>query len=130
MALGTHYLAEYYDCDRSKINDISLLERIMIEATELSGARIIRHFFHQFSPQGLSGIIVIAESHFAVHTWPEHGFAAVDLFSCGDFDFRAALNHIRLSIGAERHFVTLVRRGTIAAAGGPCRSAWEEIDII
>ena len=130
MALGAHYLAEFYICNRSKINNIAFLEKIMIEATELSGASIIKHFFHKFKPQGISGVVVIAESHFAIHTWPEHGYAAVDLFSCADLDFKAALNHIRINIDSEYHSISLARRGVLAAEGGPRPCDWVSIDIL
>ncbi len=129
MHLGTHYLAEFFDCDRIRINDLALVESVMIEATEWSGARIIKSMFHQFSPHGISGVIVIEESHFAFHSWPEHGYAAVDLFSCADFDYRAALTHIRENIGAGSHSVTRVKRGVLNGDGRPRPCEWEEIDI-
>ena len=129
MNLGTHYLAEFFNCDRSKINDIAFIERIMIEATELSGARMIKPLFHHFSPQGISGVIVIAESHFAIHTWPEHGYAAVDLFSCSDFDYKTAMNHIGKNISAQFHSVALVRRGILTDSHEPKPAEWEEVDI-
>ncbi len=129
MHLGIHYLAEFFDCDRDKIDDAAFIEQIMIDATKLSGATMIRPFFHQFSPQGVSGIIVIAESHFAIHTWPEHGYTAVDLFSCSDFDYKAALNHIRITIGAQYHTVAQVRRGIRTENGGALPSEWKEIDL-
>lgn len=129
MNLGTHYLAEFFNCDRQKINDIAYIEHIMIEATERSGARMIKPFFHQFNPHGISGVIVIAESHFAIHTWPEHGYAAVDLFSCADFDYMSALKHIRVSIGAEHYSVELMRRGILPDHEGFHRAEWESLDI-
>jgi len=129
MHLGIHYLAEFFDCDRARIDDAAYIEQIMIDATKLSGATMIRPLFHQFSPQGVSGVIVIAESHFAIHTWPEHGYTAVDLFSCSDFDYRAALNHIRTTIGARYHTIARVRRGILSGNGGPNPAEWSEIDI-
>ncbi len=129
MHLGIHYLAEFFDCNRAKINDAAFIEQIMIDATKLSGATIIRPFFHQFSPQGVSGVIIIAESHFAIHTWPEHGYTAVDLFSCTDFDYKGALNHIRTNIGARHHTVAQVRRGILSENGGPQPAEWNEIDM-
>lgn len=129
MHLGIHYLAEFFDCDRARIDDAAYIEQIMIDATKLSGATMIRPFFHQFSPQGVSGVIVIAESHFAIHTWPEHGYTAVDLFSCSDFDYRAALKHIGTTIGARYHTIARVRRGILSGNGGPNPAEWSEIDI-
>jgi S-adenosylmethionine decarboxylase proenzyme len=83
-ALGKQILVEYYDCDQSKLNDVSYIENSLIQATKASKATIISHNFHKFSPYGVSGVVVIAESHVAIHTWPEYNYAAVDIFTCGD----------------------------------------------
>lgn len=93
--LGIHLIADFFECDKSVINSLEAVENIMIESVKISGAKIVEPFFHRFSPQGISGIIVVAESHFAIHTWPEHAAAAVDIFSCGEFDYMAALYFIR-----------------------------------
>ncbi len=127
--LGYHYLAELFGCDTSKIDDIAFVEEAMIHATTLSGARMIRPFFHRFSPQGVSGVIVIAESHFAVHTWPEHGYAAVDLFSCSPVDYRGALNHLRVTFGATRHSVSLLERGILDDDFRKRRGGLKQVDI-
>ncbi len=129
MHLGIHYLAEFFDCDRTKIDDAAFLEQAMIDATKLSGATIIQPLFHQFSPHGVSGVIVIAESHFAIHTWPEHGYTAVDLFSCSNFDYKAALNHIRITIRAKHHTITQVRRGIHTDSGEALPVEWKNIDL-
>lgn len=83
-ALGRQILVEFYDCEQSKINDVSYIENSLIQATKASGATIISHNFHKFSPYGVSGVVVIAESHVAIHSWPEYNYAAVDIFTCGD----------------------------------------------
>lgn len=83
-ALGRQILVEFYDCNVEAINDISFIEDAMLTATRASNATIISHNFHKFSPHGVSGVIVIAESHVAIHTWPEYGYAAVDIFTCGE----------------------------------------------
>ncbi len=83
-ALGKQILVEYYDCNDEKINDVSYIENSLIQATKASNATIISHNFHKFSPYGVSGVVVIAESHVAIHTWPEYKYAAVDIFTCGD----------------------------------------------
>lgn len=83
-ALGRQILVEFYDCKESNINDVSYIENSLIEATKASRATIISHNFHKFSPYGVSGVVVIAESHVAIHTWPEYNYAAVDIFTCGD----------------------------------------------
>lgn len=83
-ALGRQILVEYYDCDQSRINDVSYIEDSLIQAAKESRATLISHNFHKFSPYGVSGVVVIAESHIAIHTWPEYNYAAVDIFTCGD----------------------------------------------
>lgn len=83
-ALGRQILVEFYDCNSEVINDVDTIEGILLQGTKKSGATIISHNFHKFSPHGVSGMVVIAESHVAIHTWPEYGYAAVDIFTCGD----------------------------------------------
>jgi len=83
-ALGRQILVEYYDCDADVINDVAQIENILLSATRAAKASIISHNFHKFSPHGVSVTIVIAESHVAIHTWPEYNYAAVDIFTCGE----------------------------------------------
>lgn len=82
--LGRHVLAEVCGCDFSILNDIKKVEEIMVNAALEAGAEVRECVFHKFSPQGVSGVVVISESHLAIHTWPELGYAAVDVFTCGD----------------------------------------------
>lgn len=84
QALGNHILVEFYDCDKEILNNVSFLETSLNKAAETSGATIVGSHFHTFNPHGVSGVIVIAESHLSIHTWPEYGYAAVDIFTCGD----------------------------------------------
>jgi len=109
--LGRHFLAEFYNCSSEKLNDKKTIADVMTKAVEVSNATIIKPFFHKFSPQGVSGIIVIAESHLAIHTWPEFSFAAVDLFSCGEFDFTEALRFIRNNLDAASYSIISIKRG-------------------
>ena len=83
-ALGKHLLLELKDCDVGLLNDIDYLREALIEVARFIGATVIKDSFHRFSPQGISGIVIIAESHISVHTWPEYSFAAVDVFTCGE----------------------------------------------
>ncbi|MDZ7715033.1 MAG: adenosylmethionine decarboxylase [Balneolaceae bacterium] len=83
-ALGRQILVEFYDCNSEKINDVEFIESSFLEATRKSKATIISHNFHKFSPHGISGVVVIAESHVTIHSWPEYNYAAVDIFTCGD----------------------------------------------
>ena len=82
-ALGIHLLIELTSCNRQKIDNLAFLERTMSDAAEAAGATVLKTAFQDFNPQGVSGVVVIAESHLTIHTWPEHGYAAVDIFTCG-----------------------------------------------
>ncbi len=84
QALGRHILVEMYECNPSFLNDVEYIEKSMVEGTRKANATIIQSTFHKFSPHGVSGVIVIAESHVAIHTWPEYKYAAVDIFTCGE----------------------------------------------
>lgn len=83
-SLGRHIIVEYYQCAPELLNDVVHIEKSMVAAAEEAGATIINTTFHHFSPYGVSGVVVIQESHLAIHTWPEYGYASVDLFTCGD----------------------------------------------
>jgi len=82
--LGRHLLIELYDCDTAILNDPQLIQTYMEEAAIASGATIVSSHTNLFNPHGVSGVVIIAESHITVHTWPEHAYAAVDAFTCGD----------------------------------------------
>lgn len=84
QALGRQILVEFYDCDRNVLNSEQRIREILLEGVRRSRATIVSDTFHTFSPHGVSGAVVIAESHVAIHTWPEYGYAAVDIFTCGD----------------------------------------------
>ena len=83
-ALGRQIMAEFYGCNREILNDVGIIQSHLERAAVLTGATIVQSVFHMFNPHGVSGVVVIAESHFAIHTWPEYGYAAIDLFTCGD----------------------------------------------
>jgi S-adenosylmethionine decarboxylase len=82
-SLGIHLIVELWDCNSLKLNDIDYISRIMIEAAEVSGATVLNSAFQNFSPQGISGMVIISESHLSIHSWPEYSYAAIDLFTCG-----------------------------------------------
>jgi len=112
--LGNHLLVELYDCDSYKLNDLPKLESILEEAVKVSGATALKTSFHQFAPQGVSGVIIIAESHFTIHTWPEYGYAALDIFTCGDsINSKKALDYIEKGLKVKTVSVTEMKRGNI-----------------
>ncbi|MBT3784326.1 adenosylmethionine decarboxylase [bacterium] len=110
--LGTQILAEYYACDPTVLSDSSLVEKIMVEAARDAGATVVGTSFHQFSPHGVSGVVIIEESHLGIHTWPEFGFAAVDLFTCGDsVNPWKAYESLKSSLKANQGTFMELRRG-------------------
>jgi len=83
-ALGKHLIVELYECDTRLLSDVDYIREAMMLCAREAKTTIIESIFHKFKPYGVSGIIVIAESHLSIHTWPEHKFASVDFFTCGD----------------------------------------------
>ena len=84
LRLGRHLLVEYFDCNQAKLTDLAEVEGLMIQAATVSGATVIESTFHPFAPQGVSGVVIVKESHLTIHTWPELNYAAVDIFTCGN----------------------------------------------
>ncbi len=123
-SLGRHTLAELHDCGSDALNDPVRVERLMNEAARLSGATVVQSAFHAFSPHGVSGVVVVEESHLAVHTWPEHRYAAVDYFSCGEIDCGAALRHLEAGFRAEHVEVREIARGVIPSRDASLHSSF------
>lgn len=117
--LGRHLLAEFHDCETDALNDPGQIERLINEAARLSGATVVQSVFHMFSPHGVSGVVVVEESHLAVHTWPEHGYAAVDYFSCGEVDCDAAVRYLADHLAPSRVETKEVPRGVIEEREAP-----------
>ncbi|MBE6370165.1 MAG: adenosylmethionine decarboxylase [Lentisphaerae bacterium] len=119
LALGRHLTIEYYDCDAGILADTCLMEQIFVEAANASGATVLESSFHPFQPQGVSGIVVICESHFAVHAWPEHDYAAVDIFTCGDqIDFNLAATVLRDKLQSRSMVISnVLSRGVMGQDG-------------
>jgi S-adenosylmethionine decarboxylase proenzyme len=113
QALGWHWLVDFYGCSCLP-TDPSVLESILVFAAESAGATVVKSCFHQFSPYGLSGVVVIAESHLAAHTWPEHKAMCLDLFSCSDKILAdIAIKLIAEEIGAGSIEKRKVQRGNL-----------------
>jgi S-adenosylmethionine decarboxylase len=114
-ALGIHLLIEFWSCNRQKIDDMEYLEKIMARAAEVAGATVLKTAFQDFNPQGVSGVVVIAESHLTIHTWPEHGYAAVDIFTCGSsVDPWRATHFLEQELEAAKTQVRDFQRGMLS----------------
>ena len=119
-ALGRQILVEYYGCDTSVLNDRDGIASAMTEAANLAGATVVGEVFHLFNPHGISGVVVIAESHLSIHTWPEYGYAAVDLFTCGDeIQPEKAFERLKQILGAASVSVMELKRGVLDVQDRP-----------
>jgi S-adenosylmethionine decarboxylase proenzyme len=106
-----HLLAELHGCDRALLNDAARLQVILRQAAEAAGARVVAEVMHPYSPHGVTGVCVIEESHFSLHTWPESGYAAVDFYTCGEVSPERAAAVLGDALGAETVQLLLVERG-------------------
>jgi S-adenosylmethionine decarboxylase len=114
QSLGNHLIIELYECQSDVINDARIVEEKLIEAVRISGANMVQSVIHEFNPHGVSGVIVIEESHFSVHTWPEYGYCALDIFTCGDeIDYYSALQYLKEEFQAKNLSVTEMKRGML-----------------
>jgi S-adenosylmethionine decarboxylase len=114
QSLGNHLIVELYECREETINDAQRVEKALVEAVRISGARMVQAVVHEFNPHGISGVVVIEESHFSVHTWPEYGYCALDIFTCGDeIDHYSALQYLKKEFQAGNLSVTEIKRGML-----------------
>lgn len=112
--LGQHVLAEFFECDPNILNNVNMVEKLMIEAALECGATIVQKCFHMFNPYGVSGVVIISESHLAIHTWPELGYAAVDLFTCGDkCDPKVSYEYLKKMFNSKNATYSELKRGII-----------------
>ena len=111
-------LAEFRGCSLTKLNSLEFIEASMNTAAAEARATVVNSSFHKFGPQGISGVLVLAESHLSVHTWPEHGYFAADLFFCGGGDPYKAFEQLRDRLGAGHFQLTELKRGMEPRARG------------
>lgn len=109
--LGTHLILDAWGCSYELLNDPESISTAVMKAIKAGKATLIDTCVHQFSPHGVTATATLAESHIAVHTWPEYGYFGADLFFCGDGDTHAALESIRESLPAKKYRVRELRRG-------------------
>ena len=116
--VGKHCILELYDCDPSKLDDETFLRHTITTAAQRAGATLLNLITHRFEPQGVTGLALLAESHISIHTWPENGYAAVDVFTCGDHTMpEKACEVLCEDLGAGRHALRSFLRETPAALG-------------
>lgn len=107
---GKHLLIDIFGSE--KINNVEFVEKTLEESAILAGATVLKTSFHRFPMNsGLTGVCLLSESHISIHTWPEFGFAAIDIFMCGDADPRIAANYIEREFQPDRTVRTTHERG-------------------
>ena len=115
-ALGRHLLIELQDCNKEVLNNLGFIRDAMVSAAIDCGAMVMGESFHHFNPQGVSGVVIIAESHLSIHTWPEYGYAAVDIFTCGNtVEPEKAAEALIEKLGAKNHSLMEIQRGLLVA---------------
>jgi len=112
--LGRHILVEYYNCDPEILKDPTRIEQEMKAAALSAKATIVETSFHHFAPWGVSGAVIVSESHLTIHTWPEYGFASCDFFTCGDIDPWKSFEHLEKILKAEFSESVEIPRGLTA----------------
>jgi S-adenosylmethionine decarboxylase len=116
--VGKHCILELYDCDSAKLDDEAFLRNTITSAAKRAGATLLQLITHRFDPQGVTGLALLAESHISIHTWPESGYAAVDVFTCGDHTMPERACHVLMTeLGSTRHKLTSFRRETPFGVG-------------
>lgn len=109
---GRHVLADLRGIEAPLLTDANALRAVLIQAAEYAGAHVLGAHFHHFGEQaGVTGVVMLSESHISIHTWPEHGFAALDIFMCGAAKPEWALQHVREALKPADAQVTSVDRG-------------------
>ena len=108
--MGKHYLLNLYDCSFALLNDEQYLIKLLESAAILSGATVIQTIFKKFDPQGVTVICLLAESHISIHTWPEEGKAAVDLYTCGDSNPKMGCDMIIDHLYSTNHTLSYIER--------------------
>lgn len=112
LTLGKHFIVELSKCNAKVLNDLSKVKEVLSHAAIQANTEIKELAFHHFYPHGVSGVVVIAESHISIHTWPENGYAALDIYTCGDkANPIIAYEYIAKQFGAKNIHLTEFHRG-------------------
>jgi S-adenosylmethionine decarboxylase len=119
--MGRHVIAELWECEFDKLNDVNFIERTFVEAALKSGAEVREVAFHKFAPQGVSGVVIISESHLTIHSFPEHGYASIDVYTCGDLDPTIAAEYIADALGSQTRETMELPRGMGPVKAGNAR---------
>lgn len=111
-AIGQHYLIDLHGIPAQPACDIQLIERTLLQAAQLAKATVLQQHFHSFGVgQGVTGVLLLSESHISIHTWPEHQLAAIDIFMCGKHQAEAAIRYIQQNLPHQQANIQVISRG-------------------
>ncbi len=109
---GVHYLLEFFGCEKEQLDSLSFMRKLLSKAIADSGITVLNKHFYKFSPHGITGYLLLSASHISIHTWPEHGYAACDVFSCGgEYETREIVKHIKSQLRHEKIKTRKLKRG-------------------
>lgn len=124
--MGRHVIAELWGCNIDKLNDREAMENVFVNAALEAGAEVREVAFHKFAPQGISGVVIISESHLTIHSFPEHGYASIDVYTCGDtIDPNVASDYIAKALEATEKETLELPRGM-----GPVKAEKSEAKVL
>ncbi len=110
---GKHLVIDAFDCPANILNDLPYLQDLLTKIAQSLNMNVLHTHFHQFHPQGVTGVIVLSTSHIAIHTWPEKNYAALDIYTCGDSDPAQAITALLTGLAAKTAFICTISRGDI-----------------
>jgi len=110
--LGVHWIADLCDCNSELLNDSAFISKALAGAVEYANATLLEEVKYEFTPQGVTAVCLLAESHISIHTWPEKCYAAVDIFTCGDHTApEKACNYMASALESCQPKMRIVQRG-------------------
>ena len=113
--LGNHYLIDYYDCNKNILSVVNNIKEIMLNAGIIGNLHIVEECFHQFKPYGVSGVLILKESHFTIHTWPEYNYASVDLYFCDkNVNISNIIEFLNKEFMSKKYEIKKIERGIIS----------------
>ena len=115
LYLSKHIIVDFYQCDNEIIRNAKILEKTLIKASIAIWANVIKSDFNEFEPQWVSWVVILSESHMTIHSWPEYGYVAIDIFACWNMNFKKWLDLFREILKPEiTQIVTDLKRGIIS----------------
>jgi S-adenosylmethionine decarboxylase proenzyme len=108
---GKHVIIDAFECNSSLLNNMTYLEQLLTKAAQDADMEVLYSYFHQFHPQGITGVLVLSTSHISIHTWPEEGYASLDFYTCGEKDPMDQVESLLKGLSSKRAMIYSISRG-------------------